>query len=453
MNLRDHLRKDLIFYLKQGSKIQAIRELVEQTCARVPALECRQTLRAVEDRESVVSSWVAPGIAIPHARLPELRDFVISIGVNREGIDYESVDGQPVYLLILILGDAHRADQHIQLLAEVARTFRSESIRRAVYTAQSSGEIHRILESPPVLTAKIEPSGRGGVNEIILSHALTLAREVQAEAILLHVDALHEPHCLESLKTETTILLVTSREEVDTTGLSFPHRLIRLPFAGLNRANQVDLALLLSLGHGFLAREDRIVSLFGHPDSGILDSLMVIDLSRELPTFLPTYPTDLLGDVAPEALERVLQIATTIAREGREGKAIGTIFVIGDYGRVQSMSRQLVINPFKGYGDEERSILDPSLEETLKEFATIDGAFLIRGDGIVEAAGTYLRPEAAVEDLPSGLGARHAAAAGITSATAALAVVISQSTGRVSLFKAGRSILVLNRPGMDSPGR
>jgi DNA integrity scanning protein DisA with diadenylate cyclase activity len=204
--------------------------------------------------------------------------------------------------------------------------------------------------------------------------------------------------------------------------------------------------LLLSLGHGFLSREDRIVSLFGHPESGILDSLMVIDLARELPMFLPTYPTDLLGDVAPEVLERVLQIATTIAREGREGRAIGTTFVVGDFNRVRTMSRQLVINPFKGYSDEEKSVLDPSLEETLKEFATIDGAFLVRGDGIVEAAGTYLRPDVAAEDLPSGLGARHAAAAGITSATAALAVVISQSTGRVSLFKAGRAILVLDRP-------
>jgi len=444
--LRDHLRENLIFYLKEDGKTQAIRELVEHTCAHVPALECRQTLQAVWKRENVVSSWVAPGIAIPHARLPNLRDFIVSIGVSRRGIQYESADGQPVYLLVLILGDADRADQHIQLLAEVARTFRSESIRQAIHAAPSVPEIYRIMENPQVLAGEIEPRAKATINEVFLSHALDLAGEVKAKAILLHVDALHDLNCLAGLKTETKILLVTSKPEIDTGELSFPHRIIHLPFSGLNRTNQADLALLLSLGHRYLNREDRIVSLFGHPDSGVLDSLMVIDLSRELPTYLHTYPTDLLGDVAPEVLERVLQIATTISREGREGKAIGTTFVVGDYSRVQSMSRQLVINPFKGYGDEERSILDPSLEETLKEFATIDGAFLIRGDGVVEAAGTYLRPEVAVEDLPSGLGARHAAAAGITGATAALAVVISQSTGRVSLFKAGRSILVLDRP-------
>jgi diadenylate cyclase len=447
MNLRDHLHQDRIFYLKQTGKVQAIRELVEQTCRRVPALEFEQTLQAVEDRESVVSSWVAPGIAIPHARLADLDDFIVSIGISRNGIEYESGDGQPVYLLVLILGDARRADQHILLLAEVARTFRSESIRQAIRSAPSGQEVFRILRNPQILTTTVEPGVRSGINEIMLAHAIDLAGEVRAEAILLHADALRDRECLRSLTTETTILIITSQTEDDTGKLPFPHKLIHLPFSGLNRANQVDLALLLSLGHGFLGREDRIVSLFGHPASGILDSLMVIDLSRELPTFLPTYPTDLLGDVAPEVLERVLQIATIISREGREGKAVGTTFVIGDYQRVRTMSRQLVINPFKGYTDEERSVLDPSLEETLKEFATIDGAFLIRGDGIVEAAGTYLRPDVEMEDLPSGLGARHAAAAGITGATEALAVVISQSTGRVSLFKTGRSILVLDRPG------
>ena len=446
MKLQDYLSQDRIFFLTKNKKSQAILELVELTCALVPALDRNRTVQAVEDRESIVSSWVAPGIAIPHARLPDLKDFVVSIGVSREGIVYESVDGQPVHLLILILGDVGRADQHILLLAEVARTFRLEATRQAVLSAQSKTQIYQILQNPETLTREILPSKTAGITELVLSHALVLAKEVGAGAILLHADALKNLEPLRFLESEITILLVTRQREILSIQLSVPHKFIHLPFSGLTRANQVDLALLLSLSQGLLAREDRIVSLFGAPDSGVLDSLMVIDLSQELPTYLPTYPADLLGDVAPEVLERVLQIATALAQEGREGKPIGTTFVVGDYERVRTMSRQLVINPFKGYEDEEKSILDPSLEETIKEFATIDGAFLIHGGGVVQTAGTYLRPEVATIDLPSGLGARHAAAAGITASTAALAVVISQSTGRVSLFKAGRPILVLDKP-------
>ena len=122
------------------------------------------------------------------------------------------------------------------------------------------------------------------------------------------------------------------------------------------------------------------------------------------------------------------------------------MFVVGDHTQVASLSHQLVMNPFKGYRDEERSLLDPSLEETIKEFSTIDGAFLVRGDGVVEAAGAYLKAPKAGEDLPSGLGARHTAAAGITALTQALAVAVSQSTGRVSLFKGGRLLMSFERP-------
>jgi diadenylate cyclase len=444
MRLQDHLSPKRIFYIQNRNNTPAIRELVELTCRQEPDLDCRKTHQAVEDREAVVSSWVAPGIAIPHARLPGLGDLIVSVGVCREGIEYESGDGNPVFLLVLILGDSRAADRHILLLAEVARTFRSEKTCRAVLTAASAAEIYRILQKPAALTGKVKPSRTTGINQIILSHALDLAREVGAGAILLYADALDDLVALRSLRTETMVLLVTHKADLSPP-LAGPHRIIHLPFPGLNRANQVDLALLFCLAQGALSREDSIVSLFGSLESGMLDSIMVIDLSQELPTFLPTYPADLLGDVAAEVLERMLQIAASIAREGREGKAVGTAFVLGDYDRVRRMSRQLVINPFKGYADEEKSVLDPSLEETIKEFATIDGAFLVSGDGTVQAAGAYLRPEVAPEELPSGLGARHAAAAGITAATEALAVVISQSTGRVSLFKSGKSILVLDR--------
>ena len=102
------------------------------------------------------------------------------------------------------------------------------------------------------------------------------------------------------------------------------------------------------------------------------------------------------------------RIANEIAVEGREGKPTGTIFVLGDTNSVNAYIRQLIINPFRGYSEAERSILDPGLDETIKEFASIDGAFVITGDGVVLSAGSYLRPpndaEEDVGKLPSGFG-------------------------------------------------
>ena len=111
----------------------------------------------------------------------------------------------------------------------------------------------------------------------------------------------------------------------------------------------------------------------------------------------------------------MLTLAGELGVEGREGRPVGTLFVIGDSDRVLAQSHQLVINPFHGYPENERNILDPRLEETIKEFSAIDGAFIVRGDGVILAAGRYLAPRGKLDPpLPHGLGTRHEAAASIT---------------------------------------
>ena len=110
-------------------------------------------------------------------------------------------------------------------------------------------------------------------------------------------------------------------------------------------------------------------------------------------------------------------------------------------------SRQLVINPFHGYPESERNILDPLLEETVKEFSAIDGAYIIRGDGVIVSAARYLVPlEKPIDPLPAGLGTRHEAAAWITNSTSAVAVCVSQSTGAVTVFRSGKIVTDLQRP-------
>jgi len=101
------------------------------------------------------------------------------------------------------------------------------------------------------------------------------------------------------------------------------------------------------------------------------------------------------------------------------------------------------MNPFKGYDAEHRNVLDPGLTETVKELSRIDGAFIITDAGVIESAGTYLRVDVDIPELPSGLGARHAAAASITAVTESVAITISESTRQVSIFRHGRRVVVL----------
>ncbi|MFW6272013.1 MAG: DNA integrity scanning protein DisA nucleotide-binding domain protein, partial [Desulfosalsimonas sp.] len=143
--------------------------------------------------------------------------------------------------------------------------------------------------------------------------------------------------------------------------------------------------------------------------------------------------------------ERLLTIVLELAVEGKEGRPLGTVFVLGDHEKVLSMSSQMVINPFTAVPEEEKNILDPALKETLREFSTIDGAFVIRDDGVVLAAGRHLAPSVETSELPQGFGARHRSAAGITALTNAIAVVISESTGDVRIFSRGKLYMEIEK--------
>jgi len=193
----------------------------------------------------------------------------------------------------------------------------------------------------------------------------------------------------------------------------------------------------VALTRGVIAFTDRVCCIGGMTGSNQFDTLTVVDIEREFQTLL-TGQNDLLPeDVKAEVLERVIAVATELAVEGREGRPVGCLFVIGDNDRVSTLTKPLVLNPFFGYKEEDRNILNPFMDETVKEFSTIDGAFIIRGDGVVESAGSLIQATDSNHSLPSGLGSRHAAAAAISVAAHCISIVVSSSTGQVTLFRRG----------------
>jgi DNA integrity scanning protein DisA with diadenylate cyclase activity len=143
-----------------------------------------------------------------------------------------------------------------------------------------------------------------------------------------------------------------------------------------------------------------------------------------------------------ETLKAVVDLAVEIGREGREGKPVGTMFVVGDTRRVLSLCKSAGFDPVKGYGRKERNLHDRRVREAIKEVAPLDGAFVVSPDGTVERSSQIV--EASHTDLTSvsaGLGARHWAAAAISKHTNAVAVVVSESNGTVRLFLKGMVVL------------
>ena len=445
-DLTDHLSSVKIVLLRGRTKDEALEELIDAVCRDEPSLHSHDVLRAVRERENVISSRIAPGVSIPHARLPGLGRFILACGQSREGIVYDFADADPVYLVFLILGDEAQPDLHILLLARIARLLRDEELHDRLKGAQSEEEIQQVLfrlveapDTPPAINKQ-------RLTAMIVDHALAVAEEVQAKAVLVHTDALGSMESVRGISETKRIILVAPEEQGDRQQVEGFEQLLLTPFAGLNRTQQLEMSLLFGVSEGLFRSGDRLVSVSGERDAGFLDTLMVVEVGDQFSPLLPGATAAVLGDLKPQILERALRIAVDLAREGREGRPVGTIFVLGDYEQVAQSCQQMVINPFRGYTDEERSVMDPFLEETIKEFATIDGAFVIRGDGVIMSAGAFLKSEKRAEGLPAGLGARHTAAAAITATTAAVSVAISQSTGVVSVFRGGKRILALEKP-------
>jgi diadenylate cyclase len=155
---------------------------------------------------------------------------------------------------------------------------------------------------------------------------------------------------------------------------------------------------------------------------------------------------ELLDEVCSErrgvnntTLRRVVNLAVEIAREGREGRKIGTLFVVGDSEAVLEHSRPMILDPLYGHPHESKRIEDPNLRETLKELAQLDGAFVVSDEGVILSGARYIDAASNHVELPLGLGSRHVAAASVSSRTEAVAVAVSESS-TVRMFDDGEIV-------------
>jgi diadenylate cyclase len=281
---------------------------------------------------------------------------------------------------------------------------------------------------------------------VIVESACTIANTIKARALFVYADVIRDYPIPSGMLEGTDIVLVTHAGSVPEPSAEVAS-ILQLPPIPLTRMAQIKLAVIMGLSEGYVSARDKIVCLTGIPALGALDCIVVLDIGKERELLISTHVPQIAQHIPSAVFEAVLNLAVELASQGREGKPVGTIFVLGDDQKVMQFSRQTIFNPFHGYPEEERNILNPELRETLKEFSALDGAFVLREDGVVLCAGRHL--SAALDstvDLPQGLGSRHVAAAGITSVTQAIAIVISESTGDVRLFKDGAIFMEIEKP-------
>lgn len=435
--------------LEESTRVEAIRALIAAGHWSDSGILPEDVFRAIEEREATAQTIAAEDLAIPHASIDWNGDYRIVIGRRREGVEY-GVAGQSVKLIVLLVTGRLEASRHLELLALLAELLRSRGFRQRLVDAPACSDAERLLRERTTPAVETSPVGRQPAAQLsieLVRHAVELAAALDVQAVLLAVDQLASVPWA-PLELWTGRLLIVTSERSDDVDPDRPDtHVLDVPHSGLSRMDRTNLGMLLAASNGLLAEESDVVCVTG-PTGQRLDCIAVIRPAHKFHAVFRDNVERGTARIPPAVILRVLSLAVELAAEGREGRPVGTMFILGDTRRVLRRARQLVLNPFHGFTGRLRNILDPGLAETIKEFASLDGAFIVKPDGTMLSAGTYLIPESGSDSLPGGLGARHQAAVSITARTRALAVTVSQSTGTVSVFQDGGDVLTLERASL-----
>jgi DNA integrity scanning protein DisA with diadenylate cyclase activity/mannitol/fructose-specific phosphotransferase system IIA component (Ntr-type) len=437
MRLDKIIARSRIIDLRSQTLEAALGELLDVCIVRFPDLKREAILKGLLARESSMTTHLGLGVALPHVRVKSSRRYILAIGRSRAGIRHHgAMSGERVHLIVmLIAGDSAR--DTLQVLASVGRLVREQELVDSFVHAPDLDTLYERLLGGFGGMRPIQAQ-QNRVNRLMFRQAELVAKGAGCSATMVFGDTFIggiEPGIL---RPKIKMILVTRNPiEVEESDGKFTDTIQVRSFSS-QRMAQLRSALLVALTRGLISFTDRICCVGGITGSNQFDTIVVAEIEREFQTLLSGSATDLLpDDVKPEVLERVLAVATELAVEGREGRPVGCLFVVGDTTKVEEYTKPLVLNPFFGYKEEDRNILNPFMDETVKEFSSIDGAFVIRGDGVVESAGSLIQATGNSLALPSGLGSRHAAAAAISVSANCISIAVSSSTGQVTLFRRG----------------
>ncbi len=285
----------------------------------------------------------------------------------------------------------------------------------------------------------------GRIERAFVKTALALASRPEVDRLIYVADTPLATSDLRGRPIKRKLVYAVTTESLAQQLTDRKFAAVVIPPFGYSRVEKVRVAVVACQSEGLLKEGDTVLALAGHDRS--LDTLVRIRIGADdEEDRVQVNALDLPSTHSAQVMEQVIHVALEVGAQGYEGHPVGTIFIVGASHRVMEQSRQITLNPFQGMSESERNVMDPTIREALKTFAVLDGAFVIREDGTVLAAGRYLQAGKNEARLPAGLGARHRSAAAVTATIpGAIAVTVSQTTGAVRVFKDGEIALELRQ--------
>ena len=271
--------------------------------------------------------------------------------------------------------------------------------------------------------------------------AVKLSVATDADALLVMLDGSTDWKAIKKAARRTKILVVADLEEELEGAAEEGLATLVLDMEEAPVFEKLTQALLEAVADDILEPGANVIAVYSGFEEGKIDSISQIRMDEHLGRLTVRDLRQLETSVSLDTLKLVLDLAIEVGREGREGKHVGTLFVVGDTRTVLALSRPAGFDPVGGYGRKERRLSDRRIREAIKEIAQLDGAFIISADGIVERSCQLVEASHANLTLSKGLGSRHWAAAAISKTSKAIAITVSQSNGIVRVWQNGEVML------------
>ena len=414
-------------------------------------------MQGLIERENAISTYLESGVCVPHLRIEGLKqkyifvvgrcDHKVKIRDNEEPKDLNTV-------FLLLSND--NVESYMETLSIFAKIFSAEST--AVKTLKDAPTLNQfrvavlnLLKPQDATENSATKSSKGKkklaseeekTNKLVIASAIKIAKVAKCSVIMLQGDTFQNISELVPLLSSEKVVVVS-----ENPALQLPQswQMINVRAFSKSRFSQVRSAIMVGITRGIVGIKDKVCCIGGVLGSNLVDSIIVFDIEKEFSNIFMGQKNLLPEGVKPEVIERVIDIATELSVEGREGKPVGCIFVIGNLDEIKPHIKQLILNPFFGYKPEDRNVLNPFMDETVKEYSLIDGAFIIDGNGILNSAGSLIHTPDFKLQLPGGLGARHAAAYSISLMANCVSIVVSSSTGQITLFRKGQMLTISER--------
>jgi DNA integrity scanning protein DisA with diadenylate cyclase activity len=282
--------------------------------------------------------------------------------------------------------------------------------------------------------------------EDLAQMVVRLAQTAPADAIICATETGAIATQVHGLSQQVRVMAATTNAETYDILTKKGLETIQLPIRAIDRHNQLRHMLSVALRSQMISVGDLVLCVLGRnvyrKEEG--DLVVLCDVEAGIEYLAISDLLKLTDGIRPSVLEVAFTVACRIGQIARSGKNIGAIIMLGDSVEVLKGSKQLIPNPFQGHDDAARRLTNSDTQNALVELSKLDGAFVLRGDGFIQTAGTFLATFDVEVEIPPGFGARHLAAAAVTKRTVATAIVVSATDGNVRAFSGGTMVLQLD---------